>query len=129
MPCSTNSSSAYVRAKKPRSSSCRSTSITVAGARWVVVKIIGPALPAQDRGAGSGDRVRRDPAQRVVHLSGLLELPHALEAQVPAAGELLEGQRVLGVCARELLDAIADRPRGPEVRQHPCDLRAVHLVG
>src|SRR6188508_2789190 len=120
MPCSANSSSQKVRARKPRSSARRSISI-----RYAPSSRVGRNCMARS----AHHRDRRLPAQVLAQPARLLQLADAVDAQVPGADELVEGQPVADVRLVELLDAAAHGPLRLELRQDAGDLRAVDLIG
>src|SRR5215218_5457771 len=76
-PCSANSSAHQARAKKPRSSSRRSRSITYAPRSSVSVKITGLAY------------ARGPPAKLGIEVAAVDQQPEVLQPDVPVALELL----------------------------------------
>ena len=93
-PCSANSRSQKVRARNPRSSSWRSTSIRNAPASRAGLKITAPAAligaAAHQPARSTGRRQRSSSSSR----PRLLELADPVDPQVAAAGELIEGEAV-----------------------------------
>src|SRR5262245_5754704 len=126
-PCSANSVSQNVRARKPRSSALGSTSIRNAPSSEVGVKINAgaPWHPARRR---SRDTRRNAPAEALIEPASPLKLPDAVDPEVSAAGEPVEGQPLALVCLAELLHTPADRPDRLGGRQGRRDLGAVDLI-
>src|SRR3954470_18232577 len=116
-PAAANARSQNTRARYPRSSPRRSTSMIAASGSFVRVK-----TTASAHGDGS-------PAQRVVEPAVLLQALHALDAKAARAREVLVGHAPFGVGARELLGATLDRPLRRGCREHTRELGAVHAIG
>src|SRR4051794_26527615 len=116
-PASANSRSQNTRARYPRSSPRRSTSMIAESGSFVRVKITASAY---------GDR---RPAQLAVESAGLLQRLHVLNAQAALAREVLIGHAPLGIGTRELLGAALDRPLRRRRRQHARELRTVDAIG
>src|SRR4029077_1175544 len=126
-PCSANSVSQKVRARKPRSSALGSTSIRNAPSSGVGLKIKDGA--PDDRSGHPSRHPRRDaPAELVIEPASLLKLLHAVDPEVPASCEPVEGEPVPLVCPAELLHAPTDRPQRLGGRKHRHDLGAVDLI-
>src|SRR5215212_1585096 len=89
-PSSANSRSQNVRARNPRSSAWRSTSITKASGSPVGMKIILPTLATVGDRARSSRADRHPEAELFVQPPRLLQVADTLDPQVSRARELLE---------------------------------------